>query len=252
MYYGDLVPHAPGLYANERELADNVLAVLEPHFHIQREVPGGYPSGKAVRLDAVVRPRDPAGWFDLDPVLGVEFKLPESISGYRDFGAQIAQAADYNHCAFDAYGRLTVFLCPSPVADLLNAKSHFESLAARNTIEYQRKMARTLERIGRPDASEEEIEAAARSRQQVERKRLETVEAGAKAEGYKSTADRDRQQALEKARFAAHLLGQLGVGELMPHRTKGWTLLRSGEHVWSQQTGPVRCHGTVRPKVGSR
>ncbi|MFG2918893.1 hypothetical protein ACGF0D_39175 [Kitasatospora sp. NPDC048298] len=45
-------------------------------------MPGRYPGGEGVRLDAVLRPRDTSGWFDADPVFGVEFKHPEKITSF--------------------------------------------------------------------------------------------------------------------------------------------------------------------------
>ncbi|MFJ7913099.1 hypothetical protein [Kitasatospora sp. NPDC096204] len=105
MQYWHLVVPPTGRFANERELADHVLGRLDPHFHIEREVPGHYPGGEDVRLDAVLRPRDTSGWFDADLGFGVEFKHPEKITSFGEFGAQIAQASDYNHCTFDGHGR---------------------------------------------------------------------------------------------------------------------------------------------------
>ncbi|MFJ3097916.1 hypothetical protein [Streptomyces hydrogenans] len=46
-------------------------------------------------------------------------------------------------------------------------------------------------------------------------------------------------------------LGQLQVGELIQHRSNGWTLLRSGDAMWSECKGPQR-RVPLRPRTGSR
>ncbi|WP_329486633.1 hypothetical protein OG618_08185 [Kitasatospora sp. NBC_01246] len=254
MNYGYLVPVPPGLYANEKELAESVLSMLEPHFHIDTEVPGRYWTGEKVRIDAVLRPHDPEPWFDENPTFGIEFKLPPDDFETRTFAEWIAQAVDYSHCTFEEYGRLAVFLCPSPFNSLMAALSdHHERLATTNTFEYQRRLAATLWSIGgRPEPTEEQINAEARARQRQEHRRLETIEAGAKAEGFKSADDRSRKAWLDKAAFMAHIMGQLNIGELMPHQMYGWTLLRTGQRLWSELDGVARRMGSVRPHLGSR
>lgn len=59
VYYGDLLLPAAGLHGSEKQFADSVLGDLAPYFCMQREVAGWHPTGQAVRLDAVLRPRVP-------------------------------------------------------------------------------------------------------------------------------------------------------------------------------------------------
>jgi hypothetical protein len=61
-------------FPSEAAMAEYVLAELSGTFRIQREVRGEHCSGKPLRLDTVLRPRDPSGWRDESPVFGVEFK----------------------------------------------------------------------------------------------------------------------------------------------------------------------------------
>ncbi|WP_345695748.1 hypothetical protein [Kitasatospora terrestris] len=251
MLYRYLVPPPQGFFGSERALADHVLGRLAAHFLIEREVEGRYPDGRTVRIDAVLRPRDPSGWFDVEPVFGIEFKLPDKINSVGEFGAQIAQASDYAHCTFDGYGRLTIFLCPSPVSDLLTQADRKVGSMVRTLEETCKVLAETDAFLGLSRTAEA-IEAQAREWERRDRERLAAIEAGARAEGYKSALDREKERVREKAVFAAHLLGQLGVGELMPHTSDGWVLLRSGERVWSEKGGPRRSMGTLRPKVGNR
>ena len=63
----------------------------------------------------------PGPWFDYAPVLGVEFKPVDAAAEHRDDVAAIRQAVDYSYCEFDGYGRLGVFLCPSPVLHYLRS-----------------------------------------------------------------------------------------------------------------------------------
>ncbi|MFC9330804.1 hypothetical protein [Kitasatospora sp. NPDC057015] len=232
-------------------MADSVLDILAAHFHIEREVPGRYPTGEAVRIDAVLRPIDPAGWFDAEPILGVEFKFPENIHSFGDFGAQIAQAADYTHCTFGPYGRLAVFLCPSPISQLL---AQTEATITRNNWmlpQWRAHLTAVNEQLPTPWTPQELETEALRCALDAARRR-DARDASARAEGHRSDAHRERILLHQQAAFVTRLLGQLGVGELMPHRSRGWTLLRCGEPVWSQTSGPVRRSGTLTPKLGNR
>jgi hypothetical protein len=95
--------------ADEKDLADRVLAKLSPFFEIEREVRGEHCSGKRVRLDAILTPHDQDGWLDDSPVLGIEFKVPEAT---RDVFRHMRQAEDYAHATWPKYGHITIFTCP--------------------------------------------------------------------------------------------------------------------------------------------
>ncbi|MCP2314283.1 hypothetical protein [Kitasatospora paracochleata] len=251
MQYSDLVAPPVGVYRNEREMADSVLDVLAADFHIEREVPGRYPTGEAVRIDAVLRPIDPTGGFDAQPILGVEFKFPENIDGMAEFGAQIAQAADYAHCTFRDYGRLAVFLCPSPVSQLIAQTD--ATITSRNRMlpQWRAHLTAVNEHLSSPRTPQQLEADAVRYALDAAHRRL-ARDASARADGHRDDAHRERSRLNQQATFVTRLLGQLGVGELMPHRYRGWTLLRCGEPVWSQTGGPVRRSGTLTPKVGNR
>ncbi|MEO3856150.1 hypothetical protein [Acrocarpospora sp. B8E8] len=109
--------HRPRLpipdHATEADRATWALAYLGQWFQVEREVWGSHCSGRRVRLDAILRPRDSSSWKDEDPAFGVEFKLAHSGST-RDFTAWAAQAVDYTHVYWHGYGRLRIFTCPSP------------------------------------------------------------------------------------------------------------------------------------------
>lgn len=106
-------------FANEADLAERVLTLLDQHFLIDTEVVGRHCSGRRLRIDAILRPRDPGPWKDDEPAFGVEFKLVHQKSfDTRDFSAWARQACDYTHVEWQGYGRLMVFACPSPIIDL--------------------------------------------------------------------------------------------------------------------------------------
>jgi len=100
--------------AREEDIAEYVLDVLGDHFHIEREVWGKHWTGKPLRIDAIMRPRDTAGW-PTPAVLGVEFKSTAVWGHSDDAERAAAQAIDYAHTAFGSYGLVPVFLCPSPL-----------------------------------------------------------------------------------------------------------------------------------------
>ena len=163
-------------FTSEEQLADHVLGELDPYFHIQREVWGTHCSGRRLRIDAVLRPRECTDWADGDDAaFGVEFKLP---LGGSQSAKWISQCFDYTHTVWDGYGRLGIFACPD-------------------------------------------------------------VRMGWTPEGDAA---------------AAHILGQMRVGELVKHRRYGWSLVLHTHHrQWSQVRGAEDARRTrLRPAIGSR
>jgi hypothetical protein len=110
-YHAELPLHG---FGSEREMAVRVLERLAPWFHIQREVTGRHCSGRVLRIDAIIRPRDQRMWKDPEVAFGVEFKVPDgSLNSYTGW---IAQAADYTHVDWPGHGRLIVLTCPGAAA----------------------------------------------------------------------------------------------------------------------------------------
>jgi hypothetical protein len=108
-------------FSSESELAERVLARLDPWFVIEREVSGQHCCGRSLRIDAIIRPREPHRWRNQRVAFGLEFKLPPTtdINGYTRW---IAQAADYTHVDWQGHGRLIVLTCPG-AATWLDASS---------------------------------------------------------------------------------------------------------------------------------
>jgi len=101
-----------GRFESEKELADRVLERLAPWFEIRREVVGLHCSGRPLRIDAMLRPRNAGLWRDPDVAFGVEFKRPGANASLRDYTGWIAQAVSYTHVEWDGYGRRMVLVCP--------------------------------------------------------------------------------------------------------------------------------------------
>lgn len=93
-------------------LPDRVLPLLEPHFHIHREVTGHHPIGKRLRIDAILVPRDSTDWARPDIALGVEFKR-STAAGRKDSSKVIRQCMDYTVTDWKGFGiGLPIFFCP--------------------------------------------------------------------------------------------------------------------------------------------
>ena len=108
------------VFPSEDDLATWVLAQLDPHFRAEREVAGHHCSGKRLRIDAILTPRDPGLWLDAMPVLGVEFKQPPGSTG--GLMRWERQCEDYAHAEWAGYGHITVFACP-PITQALGRDS---------------------------------------------------------------------------------------------------------------------------------
>lgn len=96
----------------ERDVAGETLERLSPYFHIKEEVEGRHFSGKSVRIDAIVTPREPSEWKGDSVCFGVEFKDFNNFGtsfDTKDYTRWWAQAFDYAHSSFDGYGFVHVF-----------------------------------------------------------------------------------------------------------------------------------------------
>jgi hypothetical protein len=106
-------------FENEADLAQRVLSRLSMHFAAETEVRGRHWTGRTLRLDAVLRPRDASGWRDKNAAFGVEFKLAHQRShDTHRFAEWARQAVDYTQTEWSGYGRLYIFACPSPIVSL--------------------------------------------------------------------------------------------------------------------------------------
>ena len=249
-----LINPEPGWFSNEKALTDYVLGALSEWFVIQTEVPGRYRDGQRPRLDAVLSPVDRAVWADDDPVFGVEFKVPTLDTGERDYFAWAAQAVDYAHCDWDGYGRLQIFVCPSPIMAIWGRGRRVPWQAAApgdgppgcgDGAELP------AGRLG-PDSVIDEVREWRRQDTHPYSVRKQREEdALARLEGFTDALDRSVEQSAVTGKALMHLLGQLNVGELTLVRDHGWCLIRSGHMLWCSHCG-VRNRWTLKPRFASR
>ena len=247
---------APGTFGDEAELASFVLSKLDQWFHIEEQVRGQYWTGEKTRIDAVLKPRDPEPWRDDNPAFGVEFKNLTSNSSVADRYGWVAQAVGYTHCQWQGYGRLAIFLCPSPLAKTLSRAEEIETARQRqispDMLEEERERVRRYGRMFGKEYSEGYVEREALLAHRRRLGELTYQEFTARADGYADTAAQQREHDLRLAKELAHLLGQLGVGELMPYEGSGWSLTRSGDRLWSERQGVSGVRHSLRPRIGSQ
>jgi hypothetical protein len=97
---------------DESDLKRDVLGKLSDHFIVHEEVWGNHWSGKRVRIDAILTPKDDSEWKTKSPRLGVEFKNFRSFDpsfNVKDYTKWWAQCHDYAETSFDGYGYVPVF-----------------------------------------------------------------------------------------------------------------------------------------------
>lgn len=102
----------------EIAIKNNYLPNLERNFHVYHEVHGKHFSGKKLKLDAILRPKDSHLWKNPDVALGIEFKDTIRFSNNydtKDFTKWLAQCLDYSNTSWNGFGYIYIFACPSLV-----------------------------------------------------------------------------------------------------------------------------------------
>lgn len=97
---------------HERSVVRSVLDRLAPHFNIFEQVEGRHWSGRRLRIDAIVKPKDDSEWMTKSPSLGIEFKNFRGFSSsfdMKDYTRWWAQCHDYAETDFDGHGFIYVF-----------------------------------------------------------------------------------------------------------------------------------------------
>jgi hypothetical protein len=120
----------------EALLAERTLTSLSSHFLITEQVIGTHPSGKRLRIDAILRPRDPSPWSRANIALGVEFKAPtDRDDERRDRKANakiISQCIDYSLVEWDGFEQVPVFFCPG-FAEITALRERNDLLSLQST-----------------------------------------------------------------------------------------------------------------------
>lgn len=120
---GELWLKHPKECSLEKDVSEDLLERLRKHFHIDQEVNGTHFSGKRVRIDAVLVPRDRSCWAGDTIHIGLEIKRGKDSIG--EASKQAAQAVDYSHSYFDKYGYLFIFCWPDPTHGVFGSRSGF-------------------------------------------------------------------------------------------------------------------------------
>lgn len=96
---------------SEEKHCVKVHSEIKNEFHIYREVWGTHFSGKRLRIDSVLVPKDKTDWKNKNISLGVEFKDHKRIEGdMTNFTKFIAQSVDYANTKWDNFGYIPVFI----------------------------------------------------------------------------------------------------------------------------------------------
>lgn len=113
---------------DESDLKRRIIARLSSHFDVFEEVWGTHWSGKRVRIDAIITPKDDSEWKTKSPRIGVEFKNFRKFNpsfDMKDYTRWWAQCHDYAETKFDDHGYVYVFS--------YNGFSHYAQRAGRET-----------------------------------------------------------------------------------------------------------------------
>jgi hypothetical protein len=115
----------------EALLAERTLTELSSHFLITEQVIGTHPTGKRLRIDAILRPLDTSPWSRADIALGIEFKAPtDRDQGRRDRKENakiISQCIDYSLVEWEGFGNVPIFFCPG-FAEIRSHVDQFDPL----------------------------------------------------------------------------------------------------------------------------
>jgi hypothetical protein len=97
---------------SETDAVDELVKIFQPYFHIQREIKGLHFSGRRLRLDLLLRPRNSSEWKNPDTAFGIEVKMPNTERGWGECSRHFAQACDYANTLWDNVGLIPIFCWP--------------------------------------------------------------------------------------------------------------------------------------------
>lgn len=108
----------PKIY--EKDFQNNVLQVLAEFFVIDTQVSGTHFSGKRMKIDAVLKPRQLLEWKNPSVAFGIEFKSPNKLKSTTDKTHWLTQCVDYANTNWNDYGYIHIFSCPAIFDTLLH------------------------------------------------------------------------------------------------------------------------------------
>lgn len=113
---------------DESNIKRDVLGRLSKHFNIYQEVWGTHWSGKRMRIDAIITPKDTSRWKTKSPRFGIEFKNFRGFNpsmDMKDYTKWWSQCHDYAETNFDGHGYVVLFS--------YNGFSHYRKRAGNRT-----------------------------------------------------------------------------------------------------------------------
>lgn len=96
---------------DEDDLIEHALYELSPYFDIHEQVRGNLITGKQMRIDAIVTPKDKDLWKTKDIALGIEFKSCH-LDQTGALTGTLGQLVDYSLVEWDRFGQVPIFVCP--------------------------------------------------------------------------------------------------------------------------------------------
>ena len=97
---------------SEKDVSQKLIESLAKHFNIFKEVDGKHYTGKNVRIDAILKPKDASGWADKNVAIGLEIKRGDDTVG--EVTKHLSQSVDYANSRFNGFGYLYIFCYPDP------------------------------------------------------------------------------------------------------------------------------------------
>lgn len=96
----------------ENEFSENWLEKLSVFFLIEKQVSGIHLTGKRMRIDAIITPKDKNNWKNKDIAFGIEFKSPTKIDRLHNQTNFMRQCVDYSYTDFKNFGFIPILSCP--------------------------------------------------------------------------------------------------------------------------------------------
>lgn len=97
----------------EKDFKNLIFERLSEHFYFESEVHGVHFSGKKLRIDHIITPKDTSQWKNKNVSFGIEYKDLERIDGdTKNFTKWLAQCSDYANTSWGDFGYIHVLICP--------------------------------------------------------------------------------------------------------------------------------------------
>jgi hypothetical protein len=100
---------------SEKEISAEVVKELSNDFYFYPEVKGKHFSGKQLKLDYIIKPKNITDWKNKNICFGLEFKDMPNIDQKGDtknFTKWLAQCIDYSNTYWEEYGYVIILTCP--------------------------------------------------------------------------------------------------------------------------------------------